>query len=258
MITAPSDETLPESTSDDAAPESDVPIDPKPIEQLTLGDDAIMEPTDSASSKSASDSEEVVDTTPLNETPSAKTPVEESNATSDDDASDEPGFCVAEKPDGIEPVPSNSESDAVPEPAEEPVMRASVDEPVMESDETEPITTEELKPSNPEPDVMAEDLPTVANELPGNNSDIATIEPIEPISNNDLSDDTQVVTDTEILEDTSTAFEAVVVETDHDIIFGGSGNDWLMGEGGNDTIFGNASPLEDALLREVIAGRFSL
>ncbi len=31
-------------------------------------------------------------------------------------------------------------------------------------------------------------------------------------------------------------------ETDNDIVFGGSGDDWIFGEGGRDLIFGNTSP----------------
>ncbi len=72
--------------------------------------------------------------------------------------------------------------------------------------------------------------------------------------------DTEVVSDTEISEAEvmEDAADPIEEESDNDIIFGGPGDDWLMGEGGNDMIFGNVSPIEDALLREVIAGRFRL
>ncbi len=46
-------------------------------------------------------------------------------------------------------------------------------------------------------------------------------------------------------------------ETDNDVIFGGSGDDWIFGETGSDLIFGGASAVDDALLRMVIAGRLS-
>ena len=47
-------------------------------------------------------------------------------------------------------------------------------------------------------------------------------------------------------------------ETDNDVIVGGAGDDWIFGEDGNDLIFGGSSPIDDALLRMMIADRLSL
>ncbi len=101
-------------------------------------------------------------------------------------------------------------------------------------------------------------VPEVA-ELDEQAADETSVDP-EPVTvtatadpENDLASDgsaeTVTIAETDVQSDET---------SDHDVIFGGAGNDWLFGGGGDDFIFGNMSPLEDELLRGVISGRFAV
>ncbi|MGI9473068.1 MAG: hypothetical protein ACR2NZ_16120, partial [Rubripirellula sp.] len=246
------------------------PVDEAPTEPV---DEAPTEPVDEAPTEPAGEPAE-----PVSELPEDVMPTDPIDASNDEPVlGDETDVCVAEdslpgendEPSGL----MDDELDSNSEPAAQPIglvaaTEASEDtgpeEAMMNPSINEPVTTE--------PNMITEDLPNVTDALPVQAGDIATIEPVDAAPSDIAeSDDTQVISDTEILEsdsDSNTSPEVttepemsgdiVDAETDHDVIFGGSGDDWLMGEGGNDMIFGNTSPLEDALLREMIAGRFSL
>jgi hypothetical protein len=82
-------------------------------------------------------------------------------------------------------------------------------------------------------------------------------EPVEETNTGSDTDDAQATGESEDVDDAPVEV-ADEPETDDDVIFGGSGDDWIFGEGGRDMIFGNASPIDDALLRCVIAGRLRL
>ncbi len=82
-------------------------------------------------------------------------------------------------------------------------------------------------------------------------------EPVEETNTGSDPDDAQATGESENVDDAPVEV-ADEPETDDDVIFGGSGDDWIFGEGGRDLIFGNASPIDDALLRCVIAGRLRM
>ncbi len=70
-----------------------------------------------------------------------------------------------------------------------------------------------------------------------------------------LVDDQPIDDGTETESTGADATDDTVVESDNDVLFGGTGDDWIFGEGGNDTLFGSDSPLSDELLEQMLSGR---
>ncbi len=119
----------------------------------------------------------------------------------------------------------------------------------MDATATSPVSTIEIAPVNDPVGLDIEDI-----SLPAEDPIEETNEETDPSS---VTDDAPFSGETDDAVDVPTAV-ADQPETDHDVIFGGSGDDWIFGGGGHDLIFGNSSPLDDALLRCVIAGRLRL
>ena len=111
------------------------------------------------------------------------------------------------------------------------------------------------------PDAGVADAPidqVVASEGIKSTDTASSDEPIGDIPV-DLSDEDNKVDDSDLIDTpVDLSDEAVdAEETDHDVIFGGSGDDWIFGESGSDLIFGGVSAVDDALLRMVIADRLA-
>lgn len=146
--------------------------------------------------------------------------------------------CMAEP----EPLPVGEEATPVAE-LDQPVdLEASAEGDVVTVDAEAEVTTEEAEP-----------VPT--DSTPNQQAPIAQPE----AANEDAESDEpsiDVVAETAEGEGESDDAEPQQVLSNADIIFGGLGSDLLYGDDGDDMIFGDMSPLDDELMRGVIAGRF--
>ncbi len=153
---------------------------------------------------------------------------------------------VAPEDDDDQPQPPQAQDDTTTPPlADSPEDLTDTDPPADDSaDSMEPETclpeSEELPIGNLpagaiDPPVTEVTLEEVASEAPATTTD----------------------SEENAVDDAPVEQEEVVVTSD-DIIFGGAGSDLLYGDEGNDMIFGDMSPLDDELMRGVIAGRFGL
>jgi Ca2+-binding RTX toxin-like protein len=204
-------------------------------------------------------------TEPEDQAAESTTPVAEQETSQVDD---ELSICTpAESSDepivAVDPETLTENTENVAEDADQTVTEA---EPSAVSDlepEMEPLNTENEMGAIATTPVATIAISQIDDPLLLDNEDLTVPsenpieQPVEETDTGSDNDDALAAGESENVDNAPIEM-ADQPETDNDIVFGGSGDDWIFGDGGRDLIFGSTSAIEDELLRAVIAGRFRL
>ena len=263
--------------ADPGGAETPEQIDPEAsVETGDVGDQPptdTVEPTGEATEDSTGNGETTGNGEAAGDETTAEEPTDVQEDVNDDTA-------VVDDTETIQDIPSDTDDIADTEPvgevlvenrAEDPVAEDPVAEDEAEENEAEPII--DAEPSSEPTQVGVSESATPASEESMEMIEMETEvvdAPADPQAHeeddclNDRNSEPEVLVgeSSELVGQEVVSNEEATVEadfeTDNDVIFGGSGDDWLFGEGGNDLIFGNTSLLDDELLRSVISGRLQL
>lgn len=247
------DEVVDDASSEEQQSADDSDIEPLAAVETSEVNDALLPCDEASSAEAIEQSDQADEVEPVVGEMTAAESTETAEAIGD--------AAAAEDADSVA-LAATLESEVAGPEVENPVMTELEDaEPeMMEPETTEPETTATEVVGTEVVATEAAETETIDTATPimtigTDNGEINQPEDLVPEVADEASDEAilDVSSDTASDEAISTEGE---LETDNDMLFGGSGDDALFGGGGNDLLFGNLSPLDDELLRCMIAGRF--